>query len=76
MEKAFELKALEEKLKAQGLPVLEDTVEAVVKSVFEWTEESLMIHENALVKAIGVPAVSILKPLALNAVDKIDGKVG
>lgn len=76
MEQAFELKALEEKLKAKGLPVLEDTVEAVALAVFEWTEESLAIHENALVKAIGIPAVGILKPLALAQVDKIDGKVG
>lgn len=76
MQKPFEMKALEEKLKAKGLPVLEDTAEQLAAAVFEWTEESLAIHENALVKAIGIPAVGILKPLAFEQIDKIDGVKG
>lgn len=76
MEKPFDKANLVERLKAQGLPIAEEAVEAVVKELFAWTKESLEIHPNALVKAIGVPAVEILQPLALQAVDKIDGQVG
>lgn len=76
MEKPFDASVLVEKLKAQGLPVAEEAVEAVAKAVFEWAEESLAIHPNALVKAIGVPAIQILKPVVFEQVDKIDGLPG
>lgn len=76
MEKPFDKANLVERLKAQGLPIAEEAVETVVKELFSWTKESLAIHPNALVKAIGLPAVEILQPLALQAVDKIDGQVG
>lgn len=76
MDKPFDSKVLVEKLKAQGLPVAEEAAEAVVKAVFDWAEESLLIHPNALIKAIGVPALGILKPVVLEQVDKIDGQPG
>lgn len=76
MEKPFDTAALVEKLKAQGLPVAEQAAEAAVKAVFEWVDESLAIHPNALIKAIGVPALGILKPVVLEQVDKIDGQPG
>jgi len=70
----FDFKALTDKLVAQGLPVVEDLAEKAATAVFEWTEESILAHPNALVKAIGIPAVQILKPLAFKAIDQIDGK--
>ncbi len=76
MEKPFEFKALEERLKARGLSALEGLAEIVVEETFAWTKESLAIHPNVLVKAIGVPAVDVLEPLAKNLVDKIDGQPG
>lgn len=76
MNKPFDTKDLAERLKAQGLPVLEDTAEVVVKEIFAWTKDSLAIHPNALVKSLGLPAVAVLEPLALEQVDKIDGKEG
>ena len=76
MTKPFETKDLMDKLKAEGLPVTEVLAEKLAGIVFAWTEESLAIHPNALVKGIGLPAVAILKPLALGAIDKIDGQPG
>lgn len=76
MEKAFDLKDLRERLKSKGLEVAEDLAEVLVSETMDWASDSCAIHPNALVKGIGIPAVAILKPLALGAVDKIDGKVG
>lgn len=76
MEKAFDTKVLVEKLKAQGLPVLEDTVEKVVLTTLEWVKESAAMHENAIVKAVVPAAVETVKPMILAQVDKIDGQAG
>lgn len=76
MKKSFDMNDLAERLKAKGLPAIEGVAELVVGEVFQWAEDSLMIHPNALVKGIGLPAVAILKPLAMEAVDKIDGQPG
>lgn len=76
MQQPFDKAVLVEKLKAQGLPVAEEAVEAIVDAVLGWTEESLIIHPNVLVKAIGVPAVQMLKPIIKEQVDKIDGQPG
>lgn len=76
MEKPFDLKDLEARLKAKGMGAVEGLAEIVAVEVLDWANESCMIHPNILVKTIGVPAVAILKPLAMGAVDKIDGQVG
>lgn len=46
MEKAYDLKVLEAKLKEKGMPVLEGAALAVVDSVFEWIEESAKVSET------------------------------
>lgn len=76
MTKPFDFKDLVEKLKEQGLPMAEEAAEKLAGVVFAWTEESLVIHPNMLVKGIGLPAVAILKPLAMGQIDKIDGVAG
>lgn len=76
MDKAFDTKVLVERLKGHGLEVAEELAEVVVGEIMDWASESCAIHPNALVKAIGVPAVAMLKPLAMSAVDKIDGQPG
>lgn len=76
MEKPFDFKNLEERLKAKGLVAVEGLAEIVAGEVFAWAEESCVIHPNALVKAIGVPAIAVVKPLAMGAIDKIDGQPG
>lgn len=76
MEKPFDLKALEERLKAKGLTAVEGLAEIVAGETFAWAEESCAIHPNAIVKAIGAPAIAVIKPLAMGAIDKIDGQPG
>ena len=76
MEKPFDFKNLEDRLKAKGLVAIEGLAEIVAEETFAWAEESLAIHPNLLVKSIGTPAVQILKPLAMGAIDKIDGQPG
>ena len=76
MEKAFDLKDLQKKLEAKGMPAVEGLAEIVAGEVFAWAEESCLIHPNSMVKALGVPAIAIIKPLAMQAIDKIDGQPG
>jgi len=76
MEKPFDPKDLEKRLKARGLVALEGLAEIVAEEVFAWTKESCAIHENMWVKSIGFPAISILEPIAKGAIDKIDGQPG
>ncbi len=76
LEKPFDLKDLEERLKAKGLGAVEGLAEIAVTEIFNWAEESCLIHPNVFVKAVGGPAVAMLKPLAMGAVDKIDGIPG
>lgn len=76
MEKPFDTKNLVERLKGRGLEVAEELAEVLVSETMDWASESCAMHPNALVKAIGVPAVAMLKPIAMGAVDKIDGQPG
>lgn len=76
MLKPFDLADLGAKLQAKGLPAVEGLAELVAGEVFAWAEESCAIHPNVFVKAVGVPAVAMLKPLAMSAIDQIDGVEG
>lgn len=75
MEKAYDLKALGEKLKAQGLPVLEDTAEKVYKATKEWAQESAIISKNKIDDVVA-PFYDQLDKLVLPQIDKIDGVEG
>jgi hypothetical protein len=75
MEKAYDPKGLIEEAKAEGLPLLEDSAEALCKAVFRWLNKSADISENKyddFAKMIYPHA----EGLALKQLDKIDGKVG
>lgn len=76
MEKAFDLKALEERLKSKGLVAVEGLAEIVADEVFGWLGDSCAASESTLVKAIGPAAIAVLQPLAKSAIDKIDGQPG
>lgn len=73
---AFDLKDLEARLKAKGLVAVEGLAKIVTTEVFGWLNDSCVASSNVMVKAIGPAAVAILEPLALGAVDKIDGVSG
>lgn len=76
MEKPFDYKALEERLKDKGLQAVEGLAEIVAGEVIGWAKDSLEIHPNALVKGLGLPAVAVLEPMIMGAIDKIDGQPG
>ena len=76
MEKPFDLKVLMEKLKSKGLDLAEEAVIIFINEASDWANESALIHPNAIVKGLVPLAISTVKPLALEAADKIDGKVG
>lgn len=72
---AFELNKLGDKLKAQGLPIVEDGAEKVFKCVTEFLKEECMAHPNGLFK-MAVPVIEVIEPLVQNQIDKIDGQAG
>lgn len=74
-EKAF-LKLLEENLKAEGLPVLENLAEKVYGAFSKTATMYAESHSNALVKALVPAAVKALDGVAIPAIDKIDGQPG
>lgn len=76
MEKPFDVKDLEARLKARGLTAVEGLAEIVAEEVFDWTEASALIHPNILVKSVVPAAIAVAKPLAKGWIDKIDGQPG
>lgn len=73
----FDKSDLLKRLEGRGLTALEGLADIVVEETFAWAEDSLNHPQTStLVKAIGVPAVGILRPLAEGLVEKIDGKEG
>jgi hypothetical protein len=70
MAQAYDVKDLLEKLKAKGLPVVEETAKQVVVAVFEWLEESAVASATPI-DNIAVPFYPMIKELALKEIDKI-----
>lgn len=73
MEKPFDLKELEKKLKEKGLPEVEGVAKGVVEAVFDWAEESVKASPSKL-DDLALVVIPPLKSLILTQVDKIDGK--
>lgn len=76
MEKAFDVKVLGERLKAQGLPMAEEAIEKLLAETFGWVKESCALHDNIYLKAVGPLVVDAVAPLIAAQVDKIDGQPG
>lgn len=75
MEKAYDTKALLEQLKGRGLDLAEDAAVIVLDEVLKWFKASAELSENQydnLVLAI----LPMLESVALEQIDKIDGKEG
>lgn len=73
MEKAYDVKALVEKMKGRGLDIAEDMAMVAIEEIAVWVQESAALSENKIddLAALGMPQlVSLVKKLA----DKIDGK--
>lgn len=75
MEKAFDIAALGEELKAQGLPLLEDGAEKVYAAVKNWLVASAAI-QGGLVGSILPAALDAVDNYAKAKIDQIDGQVG
>lgn len=71
MEKAFDFKDLTEKLKDQGLPMLEDSAEKIANCVFDWLDESVLL-KGGLVAALAGPALKAIRELLQDQIDNID----
>ena len=74
MQKAWETKALLEKLKGQGLDVAEDAGKVLVEVLFEWAEESIDLTPSKL-DDLGKPVLGMVKNYLLKKIDELDGKV-
>lgn len=72
MEKAYDLKALVEKLKAKGLDVAEDAAKVIVEESFAWVEESAKLSATPYDDLL-IAVIPVMKKEVLKAVDKIDG---
>ncbi len=75
MVKAWDMAALGEELKAQGLDLAEDAVKHVVEAVFNWSEKSIDLTEMKF-DDLAKPFLPQLKAAALGLADKIDNEVG
>lgn len=75
MEKAWELKALMEELKAKGLDLAEDAAKHSVEAFFNWVEKSVELSDNKI-DDLAKPFIPQIKAAALGALDKIDGQEG
>jgi hypothetical protein len=73
--KAYDPKVLLEKLKKQGLPVLEDGAEKTYVAVKEWIKESALESENKY-DDLGIPFINYVDQLVMPQLDKIDGQEG
>lgn len=75
MQKAWELKALVEELKAKGLDVAEDGAKHALEAVFVWLEKSVELSETKI-DDMALVVLPKIKEYALKAADKIDGQEG
>lgn len=75
MEKAYDVKALAEKLKGKGLDLVEDGGGHVYVAVKEWLAESAALSANPFDDMV-VPFLGQLDAVVLPQIDKIDGQAG
>lgn len=75
MEKAYDLKALGERLKAKGLDIAEEALAMAVGETMDWVAESAVISDTPY-DDMAVVIVPPLKKQVLGLVDKIDGEEG
>ena len=75
MEKAYDLKELGLKLKAQGLPIAEEMLEQVAAksciAIKEWIQESAVLSENKIDDVVA-PFLGHLDQAVLPMIEKLD----
>ncbi len=70
MDKPFDIKDLEAKLKAKGMPEVEGLAKDVVGAVFDWIEESVSLTPSK-VDDMAMIAMPPLKAFVMSELDKI-----
>ena len=75
MEKAYEFKALGEKLKGRGLDIAEESLEVVFEEVVSWFKESAALSTTPY-DDMALLILPKLEELVKEQIDKIDGKEG
>lgn len=75
MEKAYDLKALGERLKSKGLVQLENEAQDIVKETFAWLKESAAISVNPF-DDVAATLYPMIETKIEEQVDKIDGVIG
>ena len=71
VKKAYDLKDLEAKLIAQGLPIVEQLAEKVYLAVEDWIKESAPLSTNTIDDVIVPLAFPIIDKYILEAIKKI-----
>lgn len=75
MEKAYDVGALAEKLKARGLDLAEDAAKIAVDEALVWLQESAQKSENVYDDML-VSVIPVFRKEIDKHIDKIDGKEG
>jgi hypothetical protein len=76
MEKAYDVKALLEELKAAGVEVAEDVLFKILDKTSDWAIKSAAMGQNGVVDALVIGAVPVVKQVLTPLIDKVDGKEG
>lgn len=71
---AYDMDSLVAKLKERGLDVAEDLAKELVLMVMDWVAEEAVKSENKY-DDLALALIPVLKPLVMEQLDKIDGKV-
>lgn len=71
---AYEVKALVEELKAEGVELAEEAAVKVVKGVSQWAQKEAAKGEHGVVDAVVLIAAPQFEKLATDLADKIDGE--
>jgi hypothetical protein len=75
MTKAYDIKALADKLKGRGLDMAEEGAKIVIEELCGWVEESAKVSPTPY-DDMALVILPKLKELALSAADRIDGAQG
>lgn len=75
MDKAYDVKELMSKMKAEGMDVAEEAAKTAVSCVLDWVAESALKSENKMDDMVA-PLIPVLKPHIMELIDKIDGEEG
>lgn len=72
MEKSYDIKVLGEKLKASGLPIVEESAEIVLIHVIQWVKDSAKLSQNPY-DDMALVLMPLIEQNIMKQINKIDG---